>query len=317
MVKCPFLLPNSGAILIIKKSNMRIFVTGASGFVGSAIVKELINAGHQVLGLARSDNSAEQIIKAGAQVHRGDLDDLAGLQQGAAGCDAVIHTAFNHDFSQFKVNCEADRRVIEALGAVVAGSDRPLIITSGTGLLNYGRVITEDDVPPAGSDVSPRVASEEAAAAAVAKGAKVYIVRLPPTVHGKGDHGFVPVLIDMARQNGESAYIGEGNNRWPAVHRLDAAVVYRLIAERRPSQKVYHAVAEEEGIAFKNIAEAIGEGLHIPTVSKTGKEAEAHFTWFTHFASLGSPASSAKTKETLNWQPTQPGLLEDLAAVYF
>lgn len=291
---------------------MRVFVTGASGFVGSAIVNELIGAGHQVLGLARSDGSAERIIKAGAQVHRGDLDDLASVQQGAASCEAVIHTAFNHDFSQFKVNCEADRQVIGALGAVLAGSDRPLIITSGVGLLNYGRVVTEDDTP-VGSDVIPRAASEEAATAAAANGAKVYIVRLPPTVHGKGDHGFVPMVIDMAKKNRQSAYIGEGNNRWPAVHRLDAAVLYRLIAERKPSQRVYHAVAEE-GIAFRVIAEAIGQGLQLPVVSKTGKEAEAHFTWFTHFASLGCPASAAKTGKALDWQPTEAGLLEDLAS---
>lgn len=296
---------------------MRVFVTGASGFVGSAIVKELIGAGHQVLGLARSDSSAEWIDKAGAQVHRGDLGNLASVRQGAASCEAVIHTAFNHDFSQFKVNCEADRRVIEALGTVLAGSDRPLVITSGIGLLNYGRVVTEDDVPPAGSDVIPRVASEEAANAAAAKGAKVYIVRLPPTVHGEGDHGFVPIVINMAKQNGESAYIGEGKNRWPAVHRLDAAVLYRLIAERRPSQKVYNAVAEE-GIAFRDIAGAIGQGLHLPVVGKTGKEAGAHFNWFTHFATLDCPASAAKSRKTLDWQPAQAGLLEDLASgIYF
>lgn len=296
---------------------MRVFVTGASGFVGSAIVKELIAAGHQVLGLARSDAAAGQITKAGAQVHRGDLDDLTSVQQGAANCEAVIHTAFNHDFSQFKANCEADRRVIEALGTALTGSDRPLIITSGIGLLNYGRVVTEDDVPPAGSDVIPRAASEEAATATAAKGVRVYIVRLPPTVHGEGDHGFVPMVISMAKQMGESAYIGEGKNHWPAVHRLDAAVLYRLIAEQQPSQKVYNAVAEE-GIAFRDIAEAIGRGLHLPVVGKTGKDAEAHFKWFTHFASLGCPASSAKTRKILDWQPVQAGLLEDLGSgVYF
>lgn len=292
---------------------MRVFVTGASGFVGSAIVKELIGAGHQVLGLARSDSSAERIIKAGAEVHRGDLDDLPSLQQGAANCDAVIHTAFNHDFSQFKVNCEADRRVIEALGTVLAGSYRPLIVTSGIGLLNYGRIVMEDDTLPAGSDTIPRAATDEGAITAAHKGAKVYIVRLPPTVHGEGDHGFVPMVINMAKQHGESAYIGEGKNRWPAVHRLDAAVLYRLIAEQQPSQMVYHAVAEES-IAFHDIAEAIGVGLHLPVVGKTGKEAEAHFNWFTHFASLDCPASSAKSRKTLNWQPVQAGLLEDLTS---
>ncbi|HVU56491.1 MAG TPA: SDR family oxidoreductase [Puia sp.] len=295
---------------------MRVFVTGASGFVGSAIVNELIGAGHQVLGLARSDNAAESIKKAGAEVLEGDVNDLAILQKGTENADAVIHTAFNHDFSKFKANCEADRKVIEALGASLAGSLRPLVVTSGIGLLNYGRIVTEEDASPS-SDTVPRAASEEAATAAASKGVKAYIVRLPPTTHGKGDHGFVPMIIDMARKNGVSAYIGEGKNPWPAVHRLDAAVLYRLIAEQAPSQKVFHAVAEE-GIAFRTIAEAIGQGLHLPTVSKAGKDAEAHFTWFTHFASLGCPASSAKTRTTLGWQPTQPGLLEDLVpGVYF
>src|SRR6185503_5145386 len=227
---------------------MRVFVTGASGFVGSAIVKELLGAGHQVLGLARSDNAAENIRKAGAEVLQGDVNDPSILQKGTARCDAVIHTAFNHDFSQFKANCEADRKVIQALGAALAGSDRPLIITSGVGLLNTGRIITEEDVP-AGSDITPRAASEEAANAVASRGGKVYIVRLPPTVHGKGDHGFIPMVIDRAKEKGVAAYIGEGKNRWPAVHRLDAAVLYRLIAERQPSQKVYNAVAEE-GIPF-------------------------------------------------------------------
>lgn len=295
---------------------MRVFVTGASGFVGAAIVKELLKAGHRVLGLARSDSSAEQLQKAGAQVHRGDLDDLASLRQGAAACDAVIHTAFNHDFSKFKANCEADRRVIETLATALEGSDHPLIITSGVGLLNYGRLVTEDDVPPGSSDTIPRAASEEAALSAAAKGVKAYIVRLPPTVHDKGDHGFVPMVIGMARQKGESACIGEGSNRWPAVHRLDAAVLYRLLAEQQPSQKVFHAVAEE-GIPFREIAEAIGKGLGLPTVSRVGKDAETHFTWFTHFASLNCPASAAKTQKTLDWKPTQSGLLEDLAAGFY
>jgi nucleoside-diphosphate-sugar epimerase len=292
---------------------MRVFVTGASGFVGSAIVKELLGAGHQVLGLVRSDKAAESIQKAGAQVLQGDVNDPSVLQKGAAQCDAVIHTAFNHDFSQFKANCEADRKVIEALGAVLAGTGHPLIITSGIGLLDTGRIITEEDVP-AGSDTTPRAASEEAANAAAARGAKVYIVRLPPTVHGKGDHGFIPMVIDRAKEKGVAAYIGEGKNRWPAVHRLDAAVLYRLIAERQPSQKVYNAVAEE-GIPFRDIAEVIGRGLNLPVASVTGKEAEAHFTWFTHFAALDCPASSAKTRKTLDWQPSQPGLLEDLTLV--
>lgn len=295
---------------------MRVFVTGASGFVGSAITKELIQAGHQVRGLARNDNSANAILNAGAEVHRGDLDDLESLKQGTAGCDAVIHTAFNHDFSKFKENCEADRRVIDALSDALAGSGKPLIVTSGVGLLNYGRIVTEDDAAP-GSDVIPRAASEEAAKAAEAKGVKAYIVRLPPTVHGKGDHGFVPLVANLAKQHGESAYIGDGSNRWPAVHRFDAAVMYRLIAEQQPEQKVFHAVAEE-GIAFKEIAEAIGKGLNITIAAKTGKDAEAHFGWFMHFASMGCPASSEKSSKTLGWRPTHATLHEDLVpGVYF
>ncbi len=296
---------------------MRVFVTGASGFVGSAIVKELLGAGHEVLGLVRSDKGAEQLASTGAEVYRGDINDLKLIQQGAAACDAVIHTAFNHDFSQFKANCEADRKVIEALGNALAGTSKPLVITSGVGLLNYGRLVTEGDAPPAGSDVIPRVASEEAAAAAAAKGVKAYTVRLPPSVHGEGDHGFVPMIINMAREKGESAYIAEGSNRWPAVHRSDAAVLYRLIIEKQPELRVFHAVAEE-GIAFSEIAEAIGQGLHLPVLSKTGDEAAAHFGWFLHFGSLGCPSSSEKTRAALNWQPKATGLIEDMgAAGYF
>jgi nucleoside-diphosphate-sugar epimerase len=295
---------------------MRVFVTGASGFVGSAIVQQLLQAGHQVLGLARTDNAAQALIKAGAEAHRGNLDDLESIKKGTAGCDAVIHTAFNHDFTQFKANCEHDREVIRALGAALAGSNRPLVITSGVGLLNYGRLVTEDD-KPAGSDVIPRAASEEAANAVAAQGVNTYIVRLPPTVHDQGDHGFIPMVIGMAKEKGESVYIGEGQNRWPAVHRLDAALVYRLIVEKQPQQKVYHAVGEES-ISFRQIATAIGQGLKVPTVSKDGPEAEAHFTWFKHFASLDCPASSEQTRKALSWEPRQPGLLDDLASgVYF
>jgi len=291
---------------------MRVFVTGASGFVGSAIVSQLLQAGHQVLGLARTDHAAEALIKAGAEVHRGNLDDLKSLMQGAAQCDAVIHTAFNHDFTRFKANCEDDRQVILALGEALVGTDRPLIITSGIGLMNYGRIVTEDD-KPAGSDTVPRAASEEAVHAVAGKGVNVYIVRLPPTVHGEDDHGFVPMVIGMAKEKSESAYIGEGQNRWPAVHRLDAAVLYRLIVEKQPAQKVLHAVAEE-GIAFRQIASAIGQGLQLPVVSKEGKEAEAHFGWFLHFASIDCPAASEQTRQSLGWTPTHPGLLADLAS---
>lgn len=295
---------------------MRVYLTGASGFVGSAIVQQLLQAGHQVLGLARTNSAAEALIKAGAEVHRGNLEDLESIKKGTAGCDAVIHTAFNHDFSRFKANCEHDREVIQALGAALAGSDRPLVITSGIGLLNYGRLVTENDTP-AGSEVIPRAASEEAAHVVAGQGINTYIVRLPPTVHGQGDHGFIPMVIGMAKEKGESAYIGEGQNRWPAVHRLDAAVVYRLIVEKQPLQKVYHAVGEE-GISFRQIATAIAQGLQVPVVSKDGQEAEAHFGWFKHFAALDCPASSEQSRKSLGWEPQQPALLDDLAqGMYF
>lgn len=295
---------------------MRVFVTGASGFVGSAIVKELLQAGHKVLGMVRSDSAAEVLSKTGAEVYRGDLNDLESIKTGAAQCDAVIHTAFNHDFSRFKENCEDDRKVITAIGSVLAGSDRPLVVTSGVGVMNYGRMLTENDNPP-GSDVVPRAASEEAANAVTQQGVKSYILRLPPTVHDKGDHGFVPMVINMAREKGESAYIGDGSNHWPAVHRLDAAVMYRLIIEQQPAQRVFHAVAEE-GVEFREIAQAIGQGLQLPIVSKEGKDAEAHFGWFLHFASINCLASSEKSRETLGWKPVQNLLMEDLVpGIYF
>ncbi|MEX6689596.1 SDR family oxidoreductase [Danxiaibacter flavus] len=295
---------------------MRVFVTGASGFVGSAIVKELLQAGHRVLGMVRSDSAAEELAKTGAEVYRGNLEDLESIQKGTAGCDAVIHTAFNHDFSRFKANCEDDRKVILALGEALAGSARPLVITSGVGLLSYGRPVTEDD-KPAGSDIIPRAASEEAANAVAEKGVNSYIVRLPPTVHGKGDHGFVPIVIGIAKEKGESAYIGEGSNQWAAVHRLDAAVLYRLIIEKQPAQRIFHAVAEG-GIPFNKIATAIGKGLNLPTVSKEGKDAEDYFGWFTHFAKIDCPASGEQTRWSLGWEPGQQGLLEDLVpGIYF
>lgn len=293
---------------------MRVFVTGASGFVGSAVVKELLQAGHQVLGMVRSESAAETLTKTGATAHFGNLDDLESCRQGAAQCDAVIHTAFNHDFSQYKANCENDHKVIMALGAALAGTNKPLVITSGVGLL-HGPLVTEND-QPAGSDVTPRAASEEAANALAEQGVHTYIVRLP-IVHGAGDHGFVPIVIGMAKEKGASAYIGEGNNSWWAVHRFDAAVVYRLIIEKQPAQRVYHPVAEES-IPFRHIAAAIGKELHLPVVSKEGADAEAHFGWFKHFAAMGNPASGALTRATLGWQPVQPGLLEELVpGVYF
>lgn len=289
---------------------MRVFVTGASGFVGSAIVLELLQAGHKVLGMVRSENAAEALVKAGAEAHFGNLDDLESIKKGAAQCDAVIHTAFNHDFSRYKENCENDRQVILALGSALAGSNRPLVVTSGVGILRKEGQFTENDTHP-GSEVSPRAATEEAANAVAQQGVNTYIVRLPASTHGKGDHGFVPMVIGMAKEKGQSAYIGEGNNRWPAVHRLDAAVVYRLIIEKQPQQKVFHPVAEE-GIPFKQIATAIGMGLQLPTVSKEGSEAEAHFGWFKHFAGLDCSASSEQTRKTLGWEPKHPTLIDEI-----
>jgi nucleoside-diphosphate-sugar epimerase len=290
---------------------MRIFLTGASGFIGSAITKELLLAGHQVLGLARSDESAKKIAAAGAEVHRGSLDDLESLQRGAAASDGVIHTAFIHDFSKFKDNCETDRAAIEAIGAALAGTARPLVITSGTALFQLGRPATEADAPRVGSDTIPRVASEEAAKAMAEKGVHVSVVRLPPTVHGQGDKGFVPMLIGLARQKGVSAYVGEGRNRWSAVHRLDAARLYVLAAQKAAKHAIYHGVGEE-GVATRAIAETIGRHLHLPVVSKTGTEVADHFGWLGTFFSYDVPASSVATQEQLGWIAKQPGLIADL-----
>ncbi len=289
---------------------MRVFVTGATGFIGSAIVPELINAGHQVLGMARSDEGARALMAAGAEVHRGNLEDLESLRSGAARADGVIHTAFDHNFSNFAANCEKDRRAIEALGAALSGSNRPLVITSGTGMGNTvpGQPATEDVFNA--NHPNPRSASEVAGAAVSATGVNVSVVRLPQ-VHDTVKQGLITPLIELTRKTGVCAYVGDGSNRWPAAHVLDVARLYRLALEKREPGSRYHAVAEE-GVPVRAIVEVIGRGLKVPVVAMSGEEAAAHFGCLAMFAGLDLPASSAQTRERLQWRPTGPGLIDDL-----
>jgi nucleoside-diphosphate-sugar epimerase len=300
---------------------MRVFVTGASGWIGSAVVSELIDAGHQVVGLARSDASAAALAAAGAAVHLGTLDDLQGLQRAAADSDGVIHLAFKHDIAfsgDFQGAADADRRAVEIFGEVLAGSDRPLVIASGTLGLPPGRVATELDghgptraAAVLGGGPHTRLATAELVLSFASRGIRSSVMRLPPTNHGDGDHGFVAMLVGIARAKGMSGYIGDGNNRWPAVHRLDSAHLFCLALEKAPAGSTLHAVADE-GVPIRDIAEVIGRHLDLPLVSVAPKDAGEHFAWLADPLAADNPASSALTRELLGWHPTRPGLIEDL-----
>jgi len=301
---------------------MRVFVTGASGWIGSAVVPELIGAGHQVTGLARSDASAAALTAAGAQVRRGTLDDLDGLRDAAAASDGVIHLAFKHDLAftgDFQGAADADRRAVEAFGDALADSGRPLVIASGTLGVAPGRVAAELDghgaPDPAlaawGSGPQARQDTAEFTLSLASRGVRSSVMRLPPTNHGDGDNGFMATIVGIARDKGVSGYIGDGSNRWPAVHRLDSAHLFRLALENAPAGSTLHAVADE-GVPIRDIAGVIGRHLDVPVVSISPEDAAAHFTWLAGFLALDAPASSALTRELLGWHPTQPGLIDDL-----
>jgi nucleoside-diphosphate-sugar epimerase len=300
---------------------MRIFVTGASGWIGSAVVPELLDAGHQVIGLARSDASADALAAGGAEVHRGTLDDLDGLRNAAADSDGVIHLAFKHELAfsgDFQGAANADRSAVEALGEALTGSDRPFLIASGTLGVAPGRVATEQDghgsnpaVAAWGDGPRTRWETAELAISLASRGVRSSVVRLPPTNHGDGDNGFIATLVAIAREKGVSGYIGDGANRWPAVHRLDSAHLFRLAVEQAPAGSTLHASAEE-GVPIRDIAETIGRQLDVPVVSIAPEEAGEHFTWLAGFIGADSPASSALTRELLGWRPTRPGLIADL-----
>lgn len=294
---------------------MRVFVTGATGFVGSAVVGELLSAGHQVLGLTRSAAGAERLTAAGATPHHGSLEDLDSLRRGAEACDAVIHTAFNHDFSRFLQSCQEDRQIVATVGEALRGSQRPLLVTSGLGLLS-GDNVDEDTPVHSGPDSHPRAASDVLTHQLAEQGINASIVRLPPSVHGEGDHGFVPILIGIARTRQLAAWVEDGSNTWPAVHRRDAARLYRLAVENARPGHNWHAV-HDTGIAMREIVSMIGQQLKLPVQSLAANEAEAYFTWFHRFALMNVKTGGEKTRALLGWQPQEIGLLEDLALGHY
>jgi nucleoside-diphosphate-sugar epimerase len=295
---------------------MRVFMTGASGWIGSAVVPELITAGHEVVGLARSDDAAAALTAAGAEVRRGSLDDLDSLRAGAQSSDGVIHLAFKHDFSDYAGAGRTERAAVETIGNALEGSGRPFLFASGVALAAPGRVATERDVSPMSGPDSPRGGSEVLALGYAERGVRPVSLRFAPTVHGNGDHGFVSTLVRVAREKGASGYVGDGSNRWPAVHRLDAARMVSLALDKAPAGSVVHGVGEQ-GVPARDIAEVIGRHLGVPAVSVAPEDAAEHFGWIATFFALDVPASSALTQQLLGWSPTHPGLIEDLEAGHY